>query len=80
MRTIEHAGVKWNKDLIKSYSEEGFIAQFKGNVNHNTLRNLWKIVHNKSVPNYEVKESKPKRKRIKEESKAKNKAKDNSKS
>ena len=76
MRTIEHAGVKWNKDLIKSYSEEGFVAQFKGNVNHNTLRNLWKIVHCKTVPNYEVKESKPKRKRVKVQSKPKNKAED----
>jgi|TARA_R110001632_G_scaffold196160_2_gene318172 hypothetical protein len=79
VRTIQYAGENWNKDYIKSISEYEFVSTLKHKYDQDTLTKLWKIVHGKSVPNYEVKESKPKRKRIKEESKAKNKAEDESK-
>jgi len=72
MNKIEHAGRVWDKDYIKSYKNEDlFIAQFSMIEEQNSLRKLWKIVHGKTVPNYEIKESKPKRKRLKADTKAK---------
>jgi len=65
MRTIKHADEKWNKDYIKSLSEEQFVKGHAHNHDHNSLRKLWKIVHGFTKPNYEVEESKPKRKRTK---------------
>ena len=65
MRTIEHANEKWNKDYIKSLKEEQFVTKCSHKFDHNSLRKLWKIVHGLTKPNYEVKESKPKRKRTK---------------
>jgi len=76
VRTIQYAGETWNKDYIKSISEYEFVSTLKHKYDQDTLTKLWKIVHGKSVPNYEVKESKPKRKRVKVQSKPKNKAED----
>jgi len=71
VRTIEHANETWNKDYIKSVGENEFVNQFQHLYDKDSLTKLWKIVHGKTVPNYEIKESKPKRKRIKVDTKAK---------
>lgn len=63
MRTIEHAKENWNKDYICSLSEEDFVTKFCHKINHNSLRKLWKLANGLTKPNYEVKESKPKRRR-----------------
>lgn len=67
MVTIDHAGEKWNKDYVKKLTEEEFVKRHSHKSDHNSLRKLWKIVHGFTKPNYDVKESKPKRKRKEKE-------------
>lgn len=71
MKSLEYAGNKWNVYYLKTITEEEAIKKLIHKYDRATISKIWKIANGKSKPNYIAEEDKPKpkRKRVKKESK-----------